>query len=771
MGANVWAVVGGNTFQLPMEALLGTANQILGMNAGATALQYKAATFDNATNQFAVPVGAVGAPSYTFTGQLTSGFYFDAALSAIAIALGGTRKGYITASKFFLEDTLQLSQKLLQEDFGADIAFADGITDIGGATGNTITLTNAAGNKVVTSLGGDTIPAGTEIETIISITGGTVSLTHNAVSLDLLGEVNTPLADRDVIRWRKTNDASPYWRMVSFQRGLSSTPFTAKGDLLVGKAVGALIQQSVKPVGANNTVPIADSAQDDGIRWGAIASPPVRQTVLAAALTGAGFCNILSAGAALNFNVEANPTSALLTFAEGFNAGGQVDKFSFISADAANQGALVASNTNYIYANFVSSSTVTWGQCLIPPQYGYAFDRTEGAILNFEGADASTVIIDEFGNSWSAQGNAQIDTAQFKFGASSLLLDGTGDYVESLNISTLGDGSWEMSTWFRIAALPGVGGRGSLIFFSNAASRGARLALFNAAGITKLEVSLSSDGATNNIADGNVGINTVWTLNQWNKARLVFDALAGTYRVYLSLNGAAETQDISIANTTKICALTLNRLGIDNAGANAFNGWLDAFRFIHAATITTTEVPVAVAPSITDYPIHFFSIPEMKMYEVTGASVLPATNPTFIQRTRLFIGECDTDVGTVTAVRNYAIRGQFISTPVAHAALSTTHSFNHNIGTKEIRFAASILVGTTVDAAAANYSVGQLVPLQSQEAAATLRNYDCIGGIERNTGKIYINDGNLVAIRPGAGPASFLINIGHKIILRAERIF
>lgn len=54
-------------------------------------------------------------------------------------------------------------------------------------------------------------------------------------------------------------------------------------------------------------------------------------------------------------------------------------------------------------------------------------------LSGFEGADESTTIDDEStpNHTMTAQDNAQIDTAQFKFGASSLLLDGTGDYVSS----------------------------------------------------------------------------------------------------------------------------------------------------------------------------------------------------------------------------------------------------------------------------------------------------------------------------------------------------
>lgn len=51
------------------------------------------------------------------------------------------------------------------------------------------------------------------------------------------------------------------------------------------------------------------------------------------------------------------------------------------------------------------------------------------ALLHFDGTDGSTTFTDETGKVWTANGNAQIDTAQSKFGGSSGLFDGSGDYV------------------------------------------------------------------------------------------------------------------------------------------------------------------------------------------------------------------------------------------------------------------------------------------------------------------------------------------------------
>lgn len=85
-------------------------------------------------------------------------------------------------------------------------------------------------------------------------------------------------------------------------------------------------------------------------------------------------------------------------------------------------------------------------------------------ILNFEGADGSTTINDSgrYSNTFTANGNARIRTSDFKVGASSLYLDGTGDYVTGT--SSLGpffDSAFAykvvtMESWVRIKADPGA---------------------------------------------------------------------------------------------------------------------------------------------------------------------------------------------------------------------------------------------------------------------------------------------------------------------------
>lgn len=63
-------------------------------------------------------------------------------------------------------------------------------------------------------------------------------------------------------------------------------------------------------------------------------------------------------------------------------------------------------------------------------QWDDASSVNDTLLLNFNGTDGSTTFTDSKGlNTFTAFGNAQLDTALKKFGTASLLLDGTGDYT------------------------------------------------------------------------------------------------------------------------------------------------------------------------------------------------------------------------------------------------------------------------------------------------------------------------------------------------------
>lgn len=71
-------------------------------------------------------------------------------------------------------------------------------------------------------------------------------------------------------------------------------------------------------------------------------------------------------------------------------------------------------------------------------------------LVSFDGADGATTTTDLKGHALTFAGNAQLDTAASKFGGSSLLLDGTGDWVTSPDSDDwYFPGEFTIEAWFR----------------------------------------------------------------------------------------------------------------------------------------------------------------------------------------------------------------------------------------------------------------------------------------------------------------------------------
>jgi hypothetical protein len=399
------------------------------------------------------------------------------------------------------------------------------------------------------------------------------------------------------------------------------------------------------------------------------AGATVRQTALFGAVNSSGYANFLSAGSGLRLSLAASAVALALSYSNGMKE--SVEQISADSADIIGSN-LPASNTSFIYKTLGGA----WGSAIIPPQYGYAYDRTASIVLNFAGTNGQTSTVDEGGNTWTFTGNAQIATDQFKFGSSSLKLDGTGDYISCADFKSVGDGMFESVVWFRPTALPASTAAMLLFSAHNGAGFGFRTMIYNDTVSTKIRLAFSADGTSEASPTGTSSISA----GTWYRMRVVRDVLAGNYKGFLSVNGAAETLEFTYVNTAAPCAFTEVRVGANNTGIGGFNGHLGSVSFTRAMTSPSALTPSAVAPSITDHPIHFFSIPEMKMYEATGASSVAGTNPTMTRRDRLFLGEADTGASSVTAVRPYALRGEYRSPITALQAVNGLVTFAHNIG-------------------------------------------------------------------------------------------
>lgn len=185
---------------------------------------------------------------------------------------------------------------------------------------------------------------------------------------------------------------------------------------------------------------------------------------------------------------------------------------------------------------------------------------------SFEGADAATAYTERSFNrgAFTFVGNAQLDTAQSKFGSSSLLLDGTGDYV------TLPDDA----DWHFAAGDFTVEGH---FRWNSVASPTWLVAHYNTTG-NQRSWGLYWDGTDLRLVGSENGTTVVelvtpytWTptINTWYHIAADFDG--ATYRLYVD--------GVVVASGTTLRTLfdSTDTLRIGGAGgsSNLFNGWID----------------------------------------------------------------------------------------------------------------------------------------------------------------------------------------------------
>jgi hypothetical protein len=194
------------------------------------------------------------------------------------------------------------------------------------------------------------------------------------------------------------------------------------------------------------------------------------------------------------------------------------------------------------------------------------------SLLHLDGTDGATTITDETGRAWTASGNAQIDTAQSKFGGSSLLLDGTGDYITTASSTDLNLGSSDFTVdfWFQCTAAGGTMQR----------LCGRRLS----SGLVA-DMEFSVERTTANVIRGGIGMGSTFesvssttqftnALNTgWHHCAFVRDG--STLRLFI--DGVQEATEAITGAANTVSA----DLGVGSQGGlvtNPWTGWIDEFR-------------------------------------------------------------------------------------------------------------------------------------------------------------------------------------------------
>jgi hypothetical protein len=210
-------------------------------------------------------------------------------------------------------------------------------------------------------------------------------------------------------------------------------------------------------------------------------------------------------------------------------------------------------------------------------------------LLHFDTPGNSPDIITSDGyvaQTWTTSGNAFKDTAQFKFGTSSLKCDGVGDYVSapdigSFNLDTI---DFTIDLWVRpnvLGTTLNICGQAAAAGLSNADS--AFSILKTSANVLQANV---VSGTTVTTLTGT----TTMTTGQWYHVALVRkDNL-----LYLFLNGALQASvaySSTINDSTQ--PMTVGRAG--SITGNEWNGWIDEFHLFSGALWTSTFTPPTAA--------------------------------------------------------------------------------------------------------------------------------------------------------------------------------
>lgn len=209
-------------------------------------------------------------------------------------------------------------------------------------------------------------------------------------------------------------------------------------------------------------------------------------------------------------------------------------------------------------------------------------------LLHMEGTDASTSILDsgETGHTVTANGTAQLDDAQKKFGSTSLLLDGNSDYL-SIPDST----DWDFTTqtnntidfWIK--------------FSSVATDQCIWSQYVDASNFVNFQYYQATDQlrfVVNSAATYIVDLNATSTINDTDWHHIAIVKVGSDYGMYL--DGTQIAYDTTASTDTLAAALTI---GAFNVGASDFvNGWMDELRLVNANPFSASPV-VGLTDTIT----------------------------------------------------------------------------------------------------------------------------------------------------------------------------
>lgn len=264
-----------------------------------------------------------------------------------------------------------------------------------------------------------------------------------------------------------------------------------------------------------------------------------------------------------------------------------------------NQAALfVASNTSYlIHTNnsdfetgdidfslstwiYLNSTSSTLQRSIISKSDSNVSSSTMVLLLHCDGADGSTTFTDSSisAHVMTANGNAQIDTAVFKFGDASGLFDGTGDYLETPDSSDwdLGTGDFTIDFWFNTVDHTG---NISFIEIGDGSSAG-------------IEILFNNSGEIDARINGNFYSSGAFTPVDGTWYHCAVTRASGSLRIFIDGTQSGSTQ----ASSENIAVSSSLKIGARQGASIFLNGHMDEIRVLKGEAAWTSNFTIPSSP-------------------------------------------------------------------------------------------------------------------------------------------------------------------------------